>query len=254
MTHLFYIALGVIPGVFWLWFFYRRDKNPEPPALFLKVFAIGALMVFPTALIMSPFTGLGVYSATIFTPIVEETLKFMVVLVVVYRHREFDEPTDGLVYAAASALGFATLENVVYMFRSHPAGQVIPLDALILPGAVWDTAWLRAIASVPTHVLDSAYWGYALAIARFSGTKRPGLVVGTGLVLSWVQHGLFNAMALKGLEWMNNDAELFGTLFLTFLLLIWLPFRYFEASTGSGGKANWPLASRDGNQPGSDEG
>ena len=242
MTHLFYILLGVIPGLYWLWFFYRRDKNPEPLGLFFKVYVLGALMIFPTLVIMSPTTGLGIYRLTIITPIVEETLKFMVVLIVVYRHREFDEPMDGLVYAAASALGFATLENVMYMFRMHPEGMEIPMDALILPDAVKDTAWIRALATVPAHVLFGAFWGYALSVARFSGTRRPGTVIALGLLFSYIHHGLFNLIVSRGLSWLNHDGELFFTVFFLFILMGWYPFRYFEKSALNVSREDWPEA------------
>ena len=81
--------------------------------------------------------------------IVEEVSKFLILWVfITYRHIEFDEPVDGVVYAAAVALGFATIEN--WYFMSEVEGPV----------------WSRAITLPFNHVLFSSFWGAALGIAR----------------------------------------------------------------------------------------
>ena len=82
--------------------------------------------------------------------------KFTIVRRFAYLHTEFDEPMDGIVYAAAAALGLATLENVLYVFSAY----------LTSPPLRSSTVIARAIFSVPGHALFAGVWGYALGQAR----------------------------------------------------------------------------------------
>lgn len=180
------LALALAPGVFWAWYFYRRDRyNPEPRALIVKIFLLGALVTFPVAFVEGLF-GLFIASALIMgaviAPIVEECGKFWVVRRFAYPHPEFNEPMDGIVYAAVAALGLATLENVLYVFTAY----------LTSPALALGTIAVRAIFSVPGHALFAAVWGYALGRAKFTAAEeRQGLVL-QGLILGMALHGIFN--------------------------------------------------------------
>ena len=121
------LLLGFAPGIFWLWFFYRKDKlEPEPKSLVARTFFWGMVVALPVAivevLVADPLgvLGAGILDARVLlvvlaAPIIEEYGKFFVVRRTMYDHPEFDEPMDGIVYAAAAALGFASVENVVYL-------------------------------------------------------------------------------------------------------------------------------------------
>ena len=180
------LALG--PGVFWLWYFYHRDKyEPEPAALIVKVYLLGVLVTFPVAFVEG-FVGLLIASplimGVIIAPIVEEYGKFTVVYRFVYRDTEFDEPMDGIVYAAAAALGLASLENVLYVLTAYVTS----------PTLAFETLAIRAIFSVPAHALFSSVWGYALGRAKFTAAeRRPGIIF-RGLALAMMLHGTFNLL------------------------------------------------------------
>ncbi len=96
-------------------------------------------------------------------PVVEELLKFSMVALFVYRDKEFNEPMDGIVYATATALGFATLENIVYVF------DLQTISSLFITGSI------RAILSVPGHALFAVFWGYGLGIAKFMPPANGGV-------------------------------------------------------------------------------
>jgi RsiW-degrading membrane proteinase PrsW (M82 family) len=119
-------------------------------------------------------------------PILEEYAKFSVVKRTVYRSREFDEPVDGIVYAAAAGLGFATLENIIYIFSSYETSMVFALQ----------TGVIRALLSVPGHALFSGMWGYALGQAKFMPPSRRGRVIAMGLLLAIIMHAAFNLLLL----------------------------------------------------------
>ena len=180
------LALALGPGVFWVWYFYHRDKfEPEPAALIIKIFLIGALITIPVALIEG-FFGLFIASPVIMgvvvAPVVEEYGKFWVVRRFIYRDVEFDEPMDGIVYAASAALGLASFENVLYVFAAYAASPSLALG----------TVAIRAIFSVPGHALFSSVWGYALGRAKFTAAQRRPAIIARGLALAMVLHGIFN--------------------------------------------------------------
>jgi len=176
-------AVAAAPAVFWLWYFYQKDRyEPEPKILILRTFILGILVTIPVAVVEGLLPVSDLILAAVAAPTIEELGKFLVVRRTVYAVREFDEPMDGVVYAAAAALGFATLENILYILTAYLTGS---LEEVLLVYA------LRAILSVPGHALFSSMWGYGLGRAKFDPSHRGGYIA-TGLVLAIVLHGTFN--------------------------------------------------------------
>jgi len=198
------LVLAIAPAIFILCYFYLRDRyEPEPLGWVVKVFLVGAIMVIPAALIETPFPS-GLLTAVFVAPIVEEALKFAAVYFTVYRDEEFDEPMDGIVYASAAALGFAMLENVMYVIEGGVAVGIV-----------------RAVVSVPAHALFSSIWGYSLGIARFRHEKDRPFLIAIGLAGAIAFHGIFNFMA--------SDSELLGLIVILVLLVPggwWLAHRH----------------------------
>ena len=169
------LVLAIAPAVFILWYMYRKDYyEPEPLRLVVQVFLLGGLSVIPAAVIEYPFPS-GIITSSVVAPFVEEMIKFCVVFFFVYHLPEFDEPVDGMMYAAAAGLGFAAVENVFYVLEGGIAVGV-----------------LRAIASVPGHMIFSCVWGYALGTAKFRPRSAWRPIVIAGLAGSIVLHGIFN--------------------------------------------------------------
>jgi len=179
------LVLAFAPGIFWLWYFYHRDRyEPEPIPLVLKIFFLGMLVTIPAAFIegtIAIFVPV-IILAVIVAPIVEESAKYLVVRRFVYDRIEFNDPMDGIVYACASALGFATLENIIYVFSSLETSVTLAVG----------TGVVRALLSVPGHALFSSMWGYSLGQAKFRPVEeRQGIII-RGLILAMILHGLFN--------------------------------------------------------------
>ncbi|WP_054847888.1 PrsW family glutamic-type intramembrane protease [Methanoculleus chikugoensis] len=154
----------------------------------MKIFLLGVLVTFPVAFVEG-FFGLFIASpplimGAVVAPIVEEYGKFAVVRRFAYHNPpEFDEPMDGIVYAAVAALGLASLENVLYVFTAY----------LTSPALALGTIAIRAIFSVPGHALFASVWGYALGRAKFTAAeRRPAIILQGGLILGMVLHGIFN--------------------------------------------------------------
>jgi RsiW-degrading membrane proteinase PrsW (M82 family) len=178
------LAVALAPGLFWLWYFYRRDTyEPEPLSLVVKMFLLGVVAAALAYLIENQVVAYlpAIVFVALAVPLIEELLKFSMVGLFVYRDHEFDEPMDGIVYATATALGFATLENIIY---------VIDLPTL---STLFVTGSLRAILSVPAHALFAVIWGYALGVAKFMPEKRRKVpVIIGGLLLAIGVHAVFN--------------------------------------------------------------
>jgi protease PrsW len=194
------MALGLAPGLFLLWFYYKKDKlEPEPKWFVFKMFLYGAVAAVPAGIVELPLMAHPFVTIVLVAPVVEETLKFAVVRLTIYRHEEFDEPMDGIVYAAAAALGFASAENAVYLFSASRTPELLsPALAALSPELVVGATFvMRALLSVPGHALWSTIWGYGLGRAKFMSDRRAGrrLVLGA-LLIAMGLHGLHNLLAV----------------------------------------------------------
>lgn len=183
---LWLVVLAFGPGIFWLWYVYQKDRwEPEPRTLVIKTFLLGMACALPAALLEVPFAWSGGFLIVVAAPVIEEYAKYFVVSRTVYRYIEFSEPMDGIVYSAAAALGFASIENLLYLAVAQNQQMLTP----VFLG--------RAVFSVPGHVLFSTIWGAALGRAKFvSDPARQRALIHGGLVTAMAAHGVFNLLAM----------------------------------------------------------
>ncbi|MEX0917852.1 MAG: PrsW family glutamic-type intramembrane protease [Candidatus Paceibacterota bacterium] len=196
---------GVIPALFWLWFWLREDKkNPEPYRLIALAF-IGGMAVVPLALPLQKMA-LDLYSGILLTTVwvtIEESLKYAAALALVLWNKAVDEPIDYVIYLIAIALGFSALENALFIFNPLVAGDIA--DSLI-------TGNFRFLGATLLHVLASGTVGVFLAFAFYKRSSVK-LMFGTiGLCIAIVLHGLFNFFIM--------DAR--GETILTVFLFVWV--------------------------------
>lgn len=209
---IFFLILALIPGLLWLYHFYRKDiYDPEPPGWVLGTFALGALAVIPASFLETILQIFWAYavptppklfqSVNFFLNVgpVEETLKFLAVYLFAYRERHFNEPVDGIIYASAAALGFATAENILYM---HNMG--------------WEVIFLRGFLTTFAHVMFACMWGMALGQARFFEVKSRNILL-YGLLLSSLAHGLYDFIVASSSQK--------GAVLALCLLIGWMWFR-----------------------------
>lgn len=182
------IALtGAIPALIVMWVFDVMDRHrPEPRWTLRKVALAGAISTLPLIFIeqliameMDGSYNAGFYNGFVTAALPEELAKFLCVYWFVWHKPEFDERLDGIVYAARAGLGFALVENVLYL--NQFAGNA---DF----GLIWGA---RALLAVPGHAIWAGFMGYFAAIRRFD-RMGPGLV--GGLLLAVVMHGLYDAV------------------------------------------------------------
>lgn len=174
------LALSVLPVILLMIFIYRQDKyEKEPIGLLIRAF-IGGMVAIPLDLLLVSlidsvfYTDTAFHSAFIEAGFCEELSKFIILFLAIWWNRNFNEYMDGIVYAAFVGLGFACVENIMYVFQ----------------GGI-GTGLVRALLSVPGHFLFAVIMGYFFSLAKFSKTGRFGYLMAAlfGAVLA---HGLFD--------------------------------------------------------------
>jgi RsiW-degrading membrane proteinase PrsW (M82 family) len=230
------VALALAPLVFLLWFFYTRDQlNPEPRGLVLKIFGLGLLAFVPVFLVQQIVPLPAWLMAVVVVPVLAELAKFWVVKRGVYNHPEFDEPVDGIIFASAAGLGFATLQVVGSMLYAYFA-----VARLGVPGAGAGAVWpavlnmfaLQGLLAGPGHALWSSLWGYSLGLAKFAPPGQGAGLVRNGLLAAMLSHAAFNALALEPSWWLNRVGLVLVITALWFVVMRCL--RYALALTPKG--------------------
>ena len=187
-------GLVVAGALLWMLYLDRKDRlQPEPRRLLffawlwgcasallaLLLFAIATMIGFPAWPGDSP-AEIAFYCLVLVGPI-EEGAKFMLARLIVFRWAHFDERIDGLVYAGAVAIGFATVENLLY-------AQFLP----------WPEQLVRAITSPLTHTVFAAIWGFGAAHALQHSRTATGRILWQliPLLLAMFLHGLYDVFLL----------------------------------------------------------
>ncbi|MGQ4554415.1 PrsW family glutamic-type intramembrane protease [Halobellus sp. GM3] len=193
-------ALSAIPAIGLAAYVYSTDvTSSEPLSLLVGTFLLGVLTAnFAAVLntVLRPyFGGLGFLGTVLFFFVVvgpvEETVKLLAVRLYAYTDDRFDAVLDGAVYGAMAGLGFAVIENALYITRQLPE-QGVNLDlGLGLIGVGGGITAIRALAG-PGHVIYSAIAGYYLGLAKFNPGKRGPIVI-KGLILAALVHATYNA-------------------------------------------------------------
>lgn len=189
---LIFAALGgILPALVWLWFWTQEDKlHPEPRMRLLLAFWGGMVAVALTYPVEKAIAGyFGMTGVTFFLwAIVEEVLKLAMVWFTALRTKVYDEPIDALEYLITTALGFAALENTLFILNPLLEGRIF--DGLA-------TGNMRFLGASLLHVVCSAIIGYAIGREFYQKTvwKRSLWLLG-GLGVAIGLHTLFNLFIL----------------------------------------------------------
>jgi RsiW-degrading membrane proteinase PrsW (M82 family) len=158
-------AAAIVPSFLLVWYFHGRDLYPEPGRVIWATFGLGGATIPAVLLVAVPLSVLteqvpdvyvaGFLGAFLTAAIPEELFKLLVLRRYCVRHPEFTSPMDGVVYGAVVSLGFATLENVLYVATNG-----------------FGVAAIRAITAVPAHAFMGAIMGYYVGRAKFHPNER----------------------------------------------------------------------------------
>ncbi len=220
IIHIFYILLGILPSLIWLHYYLKKDSHPESNKMIIKVFILGmfsALFVlfigktFPSSfpyLFNSDHFLNNALKFFIGVALIEELAKYSAVWIGLFRQTEknraeaaLDEPTDIMIYMIIAGLGFAALENILFLF-------------LIDFSLIFQFAFLRFIGATFLHALSSGIFGFLIALSYFELQKRKRLFL-IGLLLATALHGLFNFFIME-----SSEISPFVLSLIIFLVLI----------------------------------
>lgn len=182
-----YIALALAPGIaICLFIFYKDVYNREPKLNLFVSFFLGCLAIVPAVLFEEAFsytidgtiTGVAIFSYAV-VGFSEEFSKFLGLRFYSYNKKSFDEPLDGIVYSVMVSMGFATLENVMYVLKYAEAGRGLEVGIQ------------RMFLSVPAHASFGVVMGYFVGKAKFDSAKSFMLML-TGLLIAIFFHGTYD--------------------------------------------------------------
>ena len=201
------LALSVLPVILLMIFIYRQDKYQKEPIKSLAKAFIGGILAIPLDFIIIFFINRIWMSDTVFysafweAGFPEELSKLLIFMIFIWRDKNLDEYMDGIVYASFIGLGFACIENILYVFGA--AGESF--------GSAIHTSIARAILSVPGHFLFGVVMGYFLSLAKFQeGRFWPNLLL--GFLSAAGVHGLFDWLLM-----LDISSEVNTILYIVFL-------------------------------------
>lgn len=213
MNLLYAILAGLLPSIVWFLFWSMEDSNPEPKPLIAKIFFGGMIAVIIAAAgehIIQELN-LGTQNQYILWASLEELLKFIVVVVIALPAVSNDEPIDAMIYFVTAALGFAALENILFIMGPMSAND-------ITRGII--TGNLRFMGATLVHVVSSAFIGfmYGYVFYRSKFTKILALII--GLAGAGFIHSIFNISIVNAdsMDTLKVFAWIWGAVVLLIIL------------------------------------
>jgi len=207
---IFSFISGMLPSVIWLFYWLKEDEaHPEPNKLILTAFLFGMLTVpiavvlqwlFNTLILKGVPVEVMFHTAYIPTIVVlilwavtEEVLKYIAAYFAALKKKENDEPTDVMIYLITASLGFAALENILYLFSPILEGNFT--RALITGGS-------RFIGATLLHVGATSIIGVFVAFSYYKNNRVKKNYLFTGFLLSILLHTAFNSFILSTEQFM----------------------------------------------------
>lgn len=211
----FGILVAIVPSLLIAGFIYWQDKYEREKALpMLVCFVLGAVITMPALFLEAKADSIGwsesenfwmtFFVAFIVVAFNEELFKFIALYLFPFQQKFFNEPFDGIVYAVMIGMGFAMVENILYVHRFGIA----------------DT-WGRAFTAVPSHGVYAIIMGYYAGLAKFNAAQRGSLLL-KGLLFATLLHGAYDLFLLQQeLEWLMllSIVILYSSMFLAWKMI-----------------------------------
>ena len=208
------LFLSVLPAALLIIFIYRQDKYQKEPfkslckaffgGMLAVVFTIVTVRIIDYTIGLIPYLNQTVfYDSFITAGIPEELCKFLIFMIFIWNDKNFDEYFDGIVYASFISLGFATVENIMY----------------VMPGGI-GTGIVRALISVPAHFLFGVILGYFLSLAKFNSGKKGRYII-IGLLIAMAAHGLFDWLLMFSDRMGGALSSFIYTFFIAGDVMLW---------------------------------
>lgn len=202
--------IAIIPAIIIVIGIYLSDRHDkEPIKLLLFTYILGALAVIPSIVVeellisFNKFPGIygAFFNAFVVAALTEEYFKRLVVLKYPYKTKFFNEKLDGIVYCVFASMGFATVENIIYVVYRYTNNPFIGL--------------YRGIFSVPAHAIFGITMGYYLSLARFDqDLRRKKSNMRKSLYMPLIMHGIFDFILMAGVPELT-------LIFVPYVMFLW---------------------------------
>ncbi|MBU3968720.1 PrsW family intramembrane metalloprotease [Patescibacteria group bacterium] len=243
-TILIALVGGILPALFWLWFWLKEDKKrPEPRGLIILTF-LGGFVAVLLALFIENAIDTSAYMSNIIANLgfgiekimkffkenyslnhlllkssviivlwstTEEILKYLASYITALRRKEMDEPVDAMIYLITTALGFAALENVLFLVSSFYENNIFQ--------ALMDGN-MRFMGATVLHTLTSGVVGLFIALSFYKSVLTKKIYLLIGLILSVALHSIFNLLIINSGG--ENIFLVFGLVWFAIMVLILL--------------------------------
>jgi protease PrsW len=201
------LFISLAPVILILIYIYYRDKfEKEPMGLLMRALVAGAIITLPVIIVELGLSSIvsfenkiagAFYEGFIVAAFTEELFKYIAFVVIIWKNRNFNELFDGIIYAVYISLGFAAVENILYVF-SHGGGVGI----------------LRAFTAVPAHALFGVTMGFYFGLAKFNEEKVTSYLW-MAILIPILLHGLYDFFLMA-----ENPYLLL--LFIPFIVYLWI--------------------------------
>lgn len=202
------VLAALAPAIIILIVILRRDKkNPEPLKWIFAAVGFGVLAGLSIIFVWSLFLPVitvdsyltAAFDAFVCAAIPEELMKYAFLWILIKRNKHFNELFDGIVYAVCIAMGFAGLENILYVLGDDDWFMV---------------SISRALLSVPAHYFFAVLMGYFVSLAIVANRADMPRYVLLGLVVPILAHGIYDTLCFS----LSVNEEFASTVLLIFLL------------------------------------
>ncbi len=201
------LFISIAPVLIIAFYIYNRDKyEKEPLSVLIKALFAGVIIVLPVVLteklLKSLFQDPGelqqiAYNAFIVAGFTEEGMKFLTFYFFFWNNKNFNEKFDGIIYAVYISLGFAAIENILYVFTG---GYTVGI--------------LRTFTAVPAHALFGITMGFYFGLARFNIKRRTVYLI-LAFLLPFIFHGVYNFLLM-------SNTPVLMTAFIPVFILFWI--------------------------------
>ena len=205
---------GIAPALLWLWFWLKEDnQKPEPKGLLAVLFLIGMVLVI-LVIPVQKFIQNNITSSEwqiIGWASIEELIKYLGLVILLYKTNRIDEPIDWPIFLITVALGFAALENTLFLIKPLSLNQT---TVGLLTGQ------LRFLGSTLLHAVSSGIVGVSLGLSFHMGKYVKKIYLLVGLLLAITLHSTFNFFIIEDNG--NNFLEVLGFLWVVTIIIILL--------------------------------
>ncbi len=206
---IYLLILALIPVVCFIgWIYYKDKYEREPPIKLVEYFVLGILVSILAIFIelylskLNNFNGIlsNIYTAFFVAALTEEGLKSIILIPMLLREKNFNEKLDGIIYSIFLSLGFATIENIIYLMRER-------IDLL------FSLSITRGLISIPSHIMFAITMGYYISKYKFDKYNKKKYLY-FAVIIPILLHGVFDFILMIGYRWAI-------IVFVVYLIFLW---------------------------------